>query len=557
MVTSDWVRILQAFPLVNPEGAQEPSLGVTPLSALPHHLPSTLSTCVPPDGPPGPNLHDFLLWGDPGTAAGRRARRQVRRTHPYAFRNTGRSTQRLRQLLDCDPARRLRPPAGIARRPPRHVPPRQLATRDLVALAYALPRHTVPLEHARMVLTGQPGSGGPRPLLPRLRACPPTPEQRADWALLDQGDPAQFHGPARSGSIGASSLSKVVGVNSIVGLAAVWAVDHGDLVDDGIRPERGLPLDTGHWREDMVQRVYELLCGAVVARAGVFVHPGITFLHATPDGLSWFPDEESRLLPALAGCPRFGGAEFKTRMHGLHWGRSPAAPWFPQNEHVVQVQMQAGVLGLPWVDYTQEGPGRWAKAATPAGSPLAWSLEVCRRVAPSLRGVTPPHPPSAQPPRVLRHVVVTRVWAHQDFYRDLCRAGVRYRSSLQRGTPPTAGVPACASLWSHKIPVLCLRELLVVGHDEDDLAVAQVPTGWSFLLTAYQHRLDGVLSRPRRYRPSRDKWPQRPSVQTWTSPKGQRPRVDPGDHPYRRVTVMVLSDGSLQPSSHSLAGSPV
>lgn len=304
----------------------------------------------------------------------------------------------------------------------------------------------------------------------------PSPEQRREWAHLDQNTPPWF--AAREHKSGASSQADKCGHNSYVSMPISFAAELGhlspaDADQDPYFANHGhaceaagrarhiellawlherVEMDTddggcvsGDVRDDLdfgtrVKRRQVVRSPYVpeIIETGLYVHETKPEYHASPDGIIW--DEQE-----LFGDRPGGSAEYKHPGYKLHMARLPGSfrPTIPP-AYIFQVMAQMAVVGDQPYEY-YDSKKHLAEAARNDVRPR-W-VDFCSRLVvhercPRLDVKFPadsPEPPDAE---LVEIMLITRVYEHPEFIRQMYALSDRFIEAVRTKREP-------ARWWQH------------------------------------------------------------------------------------------------------------
>ncbi len=161
---------------------------------------------------------------------------------------------------------------------------------------------------------------------PAFRKDQPLPSaaERKRLATMSQNTPAW--NVERGGRLGASGASERCGHGN-ARIVDRWGLDRGDIIRD-VDDKLQKIFDHGHNMEPKGSDCYVAITGRDVELCGLFIHPTIPWLHASPDRLVG----TDGLLEVK--CPYYG--------------------WVPRavpEGHLDQIQQQLEITGRDWCDY--------------------------------------------------------------------------------------------------------------------------------------------------------------------------------------------------------------
>ena len=152
----------------------------------------------------------------------------------------------------------------------------------------------------------------------------PDPSERKRLATMDQNSPEWDL--EREKRLGASNASERCGHGNAT-IVDRWRLDLGDIIRD-VDEKLQAMFAHGHDTEPKASDCYAAVTGSKVQVCGLFVHPTISWLHASPDRLVG----EHGLLEVK--CPAYG-----------------SIPCEVPTRHLDQMQQQLEVTGRDWCDY--------------------------------------------------------------------------------------------------------------------------------------------------------------------------------------------------------------
>ena len=260
----------------------------------------------------------------------------------------------------------------------------------------------------------------------------PNPETEWAWRHVQQNSAAWTE--IRSQSSGASSTADYMGWTHYRGNIEKWQEDMGLVAEQERKAKDCFACDLGHRDEPICRQIAQVLTGADIQETGVFIHPTMPFVTASPDGLVTYPDNGIVLNRYTVGDSLRGNFENKLTIFFALLNNLGTEKWgFPhaiRPYHVVQMQHQ-GICVSPdtqWCEYCSAWFYNEQAGPKPDGSRLK-----------------------------VGEVLLSRVYMDKEFQKEVLRYIVAHKDAVQRKKEPKRLHDACPPQKIKWIPMVQCR----------------------------------------------------------------------------------------------------